>query len=207
MTQPNASTMPARSGDSGAPREGRVTRVGRERAAQNARRRWLILFAAVVLVVAAILANIAPLTHFQDASGRLDKVAGKVGMLEEQKAQLQSQLARLSETGYLETLARQQLTYVRPGEDLYIVTGTSGGVAGGSGGAGTMATLTAQGLGAGLAGVPASGAGSAPAAAPGGAGQGTGQGAGQSAGQSSGQAALERPGFFERVISAIRGLF
>ena len=39
-----------------------------------------------------------------------------------QKADLQGELAKLSETGYLETLAREQLTYVRPGEELYIVT-------------------------------------------------------------------------------------
>ena len=107
-----------------------MTRAARERAAQNARRRWLILFAAVVLVVVGILVNIKPLTHFQDASARLDKATASVDTLKQQKAALQSQLARLSETGYLETLARQQMTYVRPGEDLYIVTGASGGATG-----------------------------------------------------------------------------
>ena len=46
--------------------------------------------------------------------------------LEAQKAALQAQLAKLSETGYLETLAREQLGYVRPGEELYIVTKSPG---------------------------------------------------------------------------------
>jgi cell division protein FtsB len=158
-----------------------VTRAARERTARNARRRWLILFAAVVLVVAAILANITPLTHFQDASARLGKATAKADTLEEQKAQLQSQLARLSETSYLETLARQQLTYVRPGEDLYIVTETPGGATDGAGAAGTTAALNAPGLGAGMAG--------------------------QDTGQGGDQAPADRPGFFERVISAIRSLF
>ena len=181
MTQSSARTMPARPGDIGASGERRVTRTARERIAQNARRRWLMLFAAVVLVVVAILANITPLTHFQDASARLNKATAKVATLEEQRAQLQSQVARLSETGHLETLARQQLTYVRPGEDLYIVTGTSGGTTGGAGGAGNTATVPAQGLGAGMID--------------------------QGAGQSGDQAGAEKPGFFERLISRIRGVF
>jgi cell division protein FtsB len=195
MTQSSARTMPARSGEIGVSGERRVTRTAQERTAQNARRRWLMLFAVVVLVVAGILANIGPLTHFQDASARLGKATAKVDTLEAQKAQLQSQLARLSETSYLETLARQQLTYVRPGEDLYIVTGTSGGAADGAGTPGNTASFTGSGLGAGMAGAHASG----PVAVPGGSGQG--------AGPSGDQAAADKPGFFERVISAVRGLF
>jgi cell division protein FtsB len=110
MTQSSARTMPTR----------------RQRSSQAARRRWLILFAVVTVAVVAFLVNIGPLTHYQDARARLQKVTAKVDTLQTQKADLQGQLAKLSETGYLETLARQQLTYARPGEELYIVTKSAG---------------------------------------------------------------------------------
>ena len=194
MTQSSVRTMPARSGDTGVSGERRVTRAARECAAQTARRRWLILFAVVALVVVGILTNVKPLAHFQDASARLDKATASVDALEQQRSQLQNQLARLSETGYLETLARQQMTYVRPGEDLYIVTGTSGDAIDGTGSTVTVPAFTAQGLGAGLVGAPV------PAVSSGATGSDVG-------GQSGGQTAGERPGFFERVISAIRGVF
>jgi len=127
MTQPSARTMPARSGDIGVPGERRSSRVGGRRSSQAARRRWLILSSVVVVVVVAFLVNIGPLTHYQDARARLLKATGKVDTLETQRADLQGQLAKLSETGYLETLAREQLTYVRPGEELYIVTRSADG--------------------------------------------------------------------------------
>jgi cell division protein FtsB len=193
--------MPVGSGDRGVSGESRVTRTAREKAARNARRRWLTLFAVVVLVVAAIGANIKPLTHFQDASARLDNVAAKVGTLKQQNAQLQSQLARLSETEYLETLARQQMAYVRPGEDLYIVTGASDDATTGSTGTlGAVPTFTAKGLGAGIVAVPGSRAVTGTAGSTAGVSD-TGTS------QTSAQTATEKPGFFERVISAIRGIF
>ena len=52
--------------------------------------------------------------------------------LQTQQTQLQGELAKLSETSYLETLARQQLSYVRPGEELYIVTNPPGETADGT---------------------------------------------------------------------------
>ena len=200
MTQSSARTVPVRTGDIRVSSERRATRTPREKAARNARRRWLTLFAVVVLVVAAIGANIKPLTHFQDASARLNTATAKVDILEQQKAQLQSQLARLSETGYLETLARQQMTYVRPGEDLYIVTGASGDATTGTGAVGTVPTFSAKGLGAGIAGQPSSGEASGTASTSAGA-------SGGDTSQTGVQTATEKPGFFERVISAIRGVF
>lgn len=122
MTQSTASTMPAGSGDKAASGERRSSPSARERSSQAGRRRWLILFGVVLVVVVAVLVNLQPLTHYQDASARLRQATTKVDTLEAQKAALQGQLAKLSETGYLETLAREQLGYVRPGEELYIVT-------------------------------------------------------------------------------------
>ena len=82
----------------------------------------------VVVVVVAVLANLQPLTHYQDAQRpAAARRRRRWHALEAQKAELQGQLAKLSETGYLETLAREQLTYVRPGEELYIVTKSAAG--------------------------------------------------------------------------------
>ena len=180
MTQSTASTMPAGSGDKGTSGERRSSPSARERSAQAARRRWLILFGAVLVVVVAVLVNLQPLTHYQDASARLRQATTKVNTLEAQKAALQGQLAKLSEAGYLETLAREQLAYVRPGEELYIVTKSAGDT-------GNVAT-------AGVAGDTAASAVQ----------QGdTGLGVAADTGTDS----AESPGVLERLLSAIRGLF
>ncbi len=198
MTQSSVRTMPARSGDTLDSGERRVHRVTRERAARAGRRRWLLLFGLVLVVVVAILANIGPLTHYQDARARLDKATATVESLAAQKAQLQGDLAKLSETGYLETLARQQLTYARPGEDVYIVTGASDDATGTAGQAAGTLTCALPGVGGGISlaldpdSRPTTGASS---------------GAGETSGTDSGGAAQEKPGFFEGIISAIRGLF
>lgn len=164
--------MPARSGDIGVTGEKRSSRLSRRPPSRAARRRWLILFAVIVVGVVAFLVNLGPLTHYQDARGRLQKTTAKVDALETQKADLQGELAKLSEAGYLETLAREQLTYVRPGEELYIVTKPAGDT-------GSAAV-----------------AGAAPAAG--------GTSVTSSADAAS---AAQSPGFFERALSAIRGLF
>ncbi len=88
-----------------------------------ARRRLLLLFMTLVLVGVALLANYGPLQAYRDARARLDQATTAVSTLGQQKTQLQAELGRLSETGYLESLAREELTYTRPGEQLYIVTG------------------------------------------------------------------------------------
>lgn len=179
MTQSSARTMPARSGQRRVSTERRTTRAARERAAKSARRRWLILAAAVLIVVAAILANIKPLTHFQDASARLDKATAKVSALQAQADDLEGRLAKLGDPGYLETLAREQLTYAKPGEDVYIITPSAEGDG--------TATLT-----------PADGGHALGAdddvtnSDPDGAGNG---------------AASDRPGVLERILEAIRGVF
>jgi cell division protein FtsB len=162
----------------------------RQRSSEAARRRWLLLFAVVAVVVVAFLVNIGPLTHYQDASARLQKVTAKVDSLQTQKADLQGQLAKLSETGYLETLARQQLTYVRPGEELFIVTKPAVDTAAAAA-AGPASLAAGSGIGAGVVGdlgseAPAVQTESANAVETGG-------------GQS--------PGFLERMLAAIRGLF
>jgi cell division protein FtsB len=96
------------------------------------RRRLLLLGCFLVVVVAAIVSNYGPLHRLEAARGRLDGSLAEVAALEEQKAQLQTQLAKLGQARYLEGLAREELSYARPGEDLYIVTeqGAAAGIAG-----------------------------------------------------------------------------
>jgi cell division protein FtsB len=193
--------MPARSGDMRVSGERRVPRVARERAARAGRRRWLLLFGFVLVVVVAILANIGPLTHYQDASARLDKVSATVDSLAAQKDELQGDLAKLSETGYLETLARQQLTYARPGEDLYIVTGASGETTGASGQTTGSLSSALPGVGGGISQALDPDGRTAAAAS-----TVTSSGAGETAGTDP-AGANDDKGFFEGIISAIRGLF
>jgi cell division protein FtsB len=196
--------MPARSGDLGAPGEKRVVRADRRRSSMAARRRWLILCAVVVLVVVAVLANLGPLTHYQEAKARLQKASANVAGLQSQKADLQGQVAKLTEKSYLETLAREQLTYVRPGEELYIVTGSGAAQGQGTG------DQTAAGASSGQA---AGGVGAAAVSDVGTLSSGRAAGnsettqttvAGADAGETSGQSS---PGFLERVLSAVRGWF
>ncbi len=81
----------------------------------------LVILLAVVGI--AIFANYGPLQSYVDARSRLEKAQAEVAALEEQKAELQSQLGKLTEAEYLEGLAREALTYAKPGEEVYIISG------------------------------------------------------------------------------------
>lgn len=174
-------------------------RAARKRISQSGRRRWLYLACFIVLVAVAVGANVGPLTHYRDASARLDEATAGLEELKAQKSQLQGDLAQLSETGHLETLAREQLAWARPGEDLYIVTSPSDDTAGPvseiSGTEGSFMPFLGGGLSGGLDpdGVTATSASGA-------------RGEGSEAG-AAGSATDDDEGFFEGIISAIRGLF
>ncbi len=179
--------------------------VRRRRSSPAGRRRWLVVFGAVILMVVAVLANIGPLTHYEDARARFDVATEKVNALEAQKTELQGQLAKLSEAGYLETLAREQLTYVRPGEELYIVTEPAGDADGSAPVEVAPGATALAGIGAAALDGLGSGATSTTEAA------GDDAGAGVStagAAESDADAGTEgSPGFLERIVSGIRGLF
>lgn len=82
----------------------------------------MVLVFMLAVVVIAVLANYGPLQTYRGAQERLGQATAAVDTLEAEKAALQSELGRLTEAGYLESLAREELTYSRPGEDVYIVT-------------------------------------------------------------------------------------
>jgi cell division protein FtsB len=193
MTRSSARTTPVRSGETGSP-GGTRSRLSGLQSSPTARRRWLVLFALVVIAAVAVAVNIGPLTRYQDARARLQGVTADVDALKTQKTQLQAQLAKLSEAGYLETLAREQLSYARPGEELYIVPSVS----------------DASGLGVGAMGDLGEAATTAPPAdteTAAGTGSATGVGSATGAGSGDTGAGDRSPGVLERIISGIRGLF
>ncbi len=202
MSNASAHTAPAWSGDAASP--------GSRRSRCGTRRRLLLLGCLFLLIVVGVAANYGPLRHYQVARDRLEKAAAEVARLEEHKAALQAQLGKLSEVGYLEGLARQELTYARPDEELYIVTGSgSEESAGGSAVSDVRPVEGSVDSGAAEIGetgfAPSAGVG---AVVPG-AGKVTGFGVGAvapgvegSTGDGAGQ-----PGFLERVVAAIAGLF
>jgi cell division protein FtsB len=98
---------------------------------------WVVWISILTL---AALANYGPLHSYLDARSRLQKANAGIAELTAQKEQLQAELGRLSEKDYLESLARQDLSYTRPGEELYIVTGVDTGATSSSGTSSTEVT-------------------------------------------------------------------
>ncbi len=98
----------------------------------------------LVLVTLGVLANYAPLKSYVDARARLETASAGIEQLVAQKAELQAELGRLSQADYLESLARQDLSYTRPGEELFIVTGADG----------ASSTAAPEGTSTGQAGTP-----------------------------------------------------
>lgn len=147
------------------------------------RRLVLALLVVGALVCVAVVANYGPLRHYEDARERLDKAAAGVASLEKRTAELQAELGKLTESGHLEDLAREQLTYALPGEDLYVVTGSTveAGEADSAEGAGEIAQATSV----------------------------DNATAGYMSGQTSSAdtAVAQEPGFLERVLLRIAGLF
>ena len=175
----------------------------RQRSPEAKRRKMLVLACVVVVLGLAALTNYGPLHAYRHAKARLDTVTQQVSALQAKKTELQAELGKLGEAGYLETLARQELTYAKPGEQVYIMTG------GGEGASTSAATSAATGAATGTTTdvfgntvVPqAAGAGSESTA--------TTQAAGGSAGSqgSTETGAQAHPGFFERLLNAIANLF
>ncbi len=139
----------------------------------------------------AVAANYGPLTHYVDARSRLEKRTSEVATLAAKNAELQTRLSKLLQPGYLEELARQELTYSLPGEDLFIVTGES--------------TTPTDGTGAGGLGVGGSASRSDPVGANGASGSTTVSGTSDQT--TPGDGDNTHPGFLERLLSGIANLF
>ena len=99
------------------------TAPGAKRARFGARRRVLLLACTALLLLLAVAANYGPLREWRNDRATLEKTQAQVSRLSSQKAQLEAQLKKMSDPSYIEDLARQDLTYARPGEDMFIVNG------------------------------------------------------------------------------------
>lgn len=142
------------------------------------RRRVLFVVLFLALVAAAVAANQGPIRAYYEARVRVEETKTAVAALEEKKTELQTELGRLTEASYLETLAREELAYARPGEELYVVTETG--------------ELGEAESGAADAGIQTSNI--------------TGDAAGSSNGEGSASDSFE-PGFFERLVRTFLDLF
>lgn len=89
------------------------------------RRRMLVIVIGLIVVILGVFANYPSLHAYVDVRERLDRANASIEELSALKAELQAELGRLSQADYLESLARQDLSYTRPGEELFIVTGGS----------------------------------------------------------------------------------
>jgi cell division protein FtsB len=129
MAHASLPTMPARSGPPGSPPL-RCPPI-------RTRRRLLLVLLLCILIGIAVLANYGPVQAYRDAHTRLENAKADVAALEKQKTELLAELGKLNEAAYLESLAREALTYARPGEEVYIVTGLGDDGTTGTGSAGT----------------------------------------------------------------------
>lgn len=82
-----------------------------------------MLLALLALVVAACLANAGPLRGYLEARERLEAKQAKVAVLEKETADLLEDVRAFQSGSRVEVQARQDLTYTRPGEDVFIVAG------------------------------------------------------------------------------------
>lgn len=87
------------------------------------RRGPLALLAILVLVVAACLANASPLRGYLESRERLEAKHATVVVLEQGNADLLKEVRAFENGSRVEAQARQDLTYARPGEEVFIVTG------------------------------------------------------------------------------------
>ena len=93
-----------------------------------ARRRWVFVgLMLIALIAVATLTNYGPLRAYHSSRAQFEAAAAQVKALEQKKDQMQVELGKLNEADYLESLARQELTYARPGEQIYVVTGAGDG--------------------------------------------------------------------------------
>ena len=83
----------------------------------------MVLLALLALVVAACLANASPLRGYLESRDRLEAKQVTVAALEKEKADLQKEVRAFEDGSRVELQARQDLTYKRRGEDVFIVEG------------------------------------------------------------------------------------
>jgi hypothetical protein len=75
------------------------------------------------MIPPAVLVNLGPYREYADAREKLEAKELEVALVEQEIASLQQEMVRLGDKTYLEALARKELAYARPGEEVFIVKG------------------------------------------------------------------------------------
>jgi cell division protein FtsB len=89
----------------------------------------ILALLTLLLMPAAVYLNFGPYREYAEAQERLQAKEQEVSLLEQEIAALEEEMRRLGDESYLEALARKDLTYARPGEDVFIVKGLPEAVA------------------------------------------------------------------------------
>ena len=93
---------------------GRITTPGR---------RAMMAGAIVLLLAAIVIANQGPVRELLRERAQLAAKERQVAEIEKGNEAYKAEIARLEKSSYLEALARKQLAYAKPGEDVFIVQG------------------------------------------------------------------------------------
>jgi len=79
-----------------------------------------------VLVVALLFYLLVPLRTYMEQRSRLNELSNRVELLQKQNAQLESKIGRYKDPSYLESLARDCLGMVKPGEIPFLIVPKGG---------------------------------------------------------------------------------
>jgi cell division protein FtsB len=131
----------------------------------------------LLLLVAIVVANQGPMSDLMRGRAQLAAKEKQVADLQKGNEAYKAEIARLQQPSYLEALARKELAYAKPGEDVFIIRGAS---APPSGSEVTPSVQAAQDAGDSVAAAAAASAGAA--------------------------TAPPHQGLLQRLLSAVRGL-
>jgi cell division protein FtsB len=79
-----------------------------------------------VLVVALLFYLLVPLRTYMEQRTRLDQLSDRVELLQKQNAELESRIEHYKDPSYLESLARDCLGMVKPGEIPFLIVPKGG---------------------------------------------------------------------------------
>src|SRR5665811_2369581 len=100
---------------------------------QEGRRRLLAVGSVLLVVLTGLLVNWGPYHDYRASQETLHAMQEETAHLRGEVDASEDRVARLKKDGYMEALARKELTYARPGEEVYIVKGLTPGMPQGTG--------------------------------------------------------------------------
>ncbi|NLT34516.1 MAG: hypothetical protein GXX83_01270 [Gaiellales bacterium] len=101
-------------------------RPARSRKGRARTRRIVYVGVVALLLLIVVVANKGPVTNYLEAREALAGEREQVAQLQVELEALQGQVNGASDPSRLEVQARQDLSYVRPGEEMFIVDGLPG---------------------------------------------------------------------------------